>query len=96
MADADGWLIEEWTALAVLLAVHAGELVLAQSGRPIRIRTKVSGRDLVSDTGLAACLCADGLIDVRHDARRRQEPLARPGRSSATSGLRQPCGAASR
>ena len=25
----------------------------------------------------AACLCADGLIDVPHDARRRQEPLAR-------------------
>jgi hypothetical protein len=52
MVDAD-WLIEELTALAVLLAVHAGELVLAQSGRPIRIRTKVSGHDLVSVTGLA-------------------------------------------
>jgi fructose-1,6-bisphosphatase/inositol monophosphatase family enzyme len=59
MADADGWLIDEWTALAVLLAVsmpvavHAGELVQAQSGRRIRIRTKISGRDIVSDTDLA-------------------------------------------
>jgi fructose-1,6-bisphosphatase/inositol monophosphatase family enzyme len=57
MADADGWLIGEWTALAVLLAVsmpvavHAGELVQAQSGR--RIRTKISGRDIVSATDLA-------------------------------------------
>jgi hypothetical protein len=59
MADADGWLIGEWTALAVLLAVsmpgavHAGELVQAQSGGRIRIRTKISGRDIAPDTGLA-------------------------------------------
>lgn len=59
MADADGRLTGEWTALAVLLAisipvaVHAGELVQAPSGRRIRIRTKISGRDIVSDTDLA-------------------------------------------
>jgi myo-inositol-1(or 4)-monophosphatase len=53
MVDADGWLIEELTALAVLLAVQATELVVARSGRPIRIRTKISGRDLASDTDLA-------------------------------------------
>lgn len=41
------------TDIAVLLAVQAGELVLAQSDRPNRIRTKISGRDLVSDTDLA-------------------------------------------
>jgi fructose-1,6-bisphosphatase/inositol monophosphatase family enzyme len=35
------------------VAVHAVELVQAQSGRRIRIRTMISGRDIVSDTDLA-------------------------------------------
>jgi fructose-1,6-bisphosphatase/inositol monophosphatase family enzyme len=70
MADADGWLIGEWTALAVLLAVsmpaavHVGELVQAQSGRRIRIRTKISGRDIVSATDLAVERLLVGSITV--------------------------------
>jgi fructose-1,6-bisphosphatase/inositol monophosphatase family enzyme len=70
MADADGWLIGEWPALAVLLAVcmpvavHAGEFVQAQSGLRIRIRTKISGRDIVSDTDLAVERLLVGSITV--------------------------------
>jgi len=35
--DADDWLIDELTALAVPLAAHAGELLLAQSGRRLTV-----------------------------------------------------------
>lgn len=75
MAVADGWLIDEWTALAVLLAVsmpvavHAGELVQAQSGRRIRIRTKISGRDIVSDTDLAVERRGRCLVDLAGSTR---------------------------
>ena len=85
MVDADGWLIGEWTALAVLLAVsmpvavHDGELVQAQSGRRIRIRTKISGRDIVSDTDLAVERLLVGSITV-----------GRPDGALLTEGDRRP------
>lgn len=53
MVDADGRLIQELKALAVPLALQAGKLILAQSGRSTGNRTKTSGRDLVTDTDLA-------------------------------------------
>ncbi len=87
MADADGWLIGEWTALAVLLAVsmpvafHASELVQAQSGRRIRIRTKISGRDIASDTDLAVERLLVGSITVgRRDGALLTEGDRRPRR----------------
>ena len=46
------------------VAVHAGELVRAQSGRRIRIMTKISGRDIVSDTDLAVGRLLVGSITV--------------------------------
>jgi hypothetical protein len=41
------------SARGTACSLHAGELVQAQSGRRIRIRTKISGHDIVSDTDLA-------------------------------------------
>src|ERR1039458_10418012 len=99
MADADGWLIDEWTALAVLVAVHAGELVQAQSGRRIRIRTKISGRDIVSDTDLAVERLLvesntagrpDGALLTEGDRRPRRGWTGSPGAFAPSPGTPTP------
>ena len=52
------------SARGTACSLHAGELVQAQSGRRMGIRTKISGRDIVSDTGLAVERLLVGSITV--------------------------------